>query len=526
MSIKVTTAPAAPSPEPLPASKRRVKLDPFEVAALVVFAAVSLWVLALDLYQVAAHNRVWTGTDGLFLADQMQYLAWIKDSSHHVLASDLFVLRGTPHDYLQPIVAISAAITAVGVAPSLSLLLWKPIAVGTAFIAVRAYARRTLPDRFDRNAALVLALFFGFFGVIGDEWLPFWSWGYPFGLVAIAAAVGAILCYERARERGVVTWTAPALGMLAAFAHPWQGELVVLVVIGAEVVTFRRGALRARRLALPIATIVATGLPLLYYELLDKTDGAWSMAQVGLKHSYSLWALIWPLLPLLVPAAFAYARRPVTFLDAATRIWPFAVLAMYFLSVSGFAGAPLHSFAGITIPLALLAIEGVRRIGLPRLPGWRLVATVLIAGVTIPAMVFELRTTSSFIRPFGPGNPNFISHDERHALDYLASNPKPGGVLTRAYMGLLIPEATGRRTYVATCVWSEPNCSGPTGRVAMTANLMLGLLRPADARAFVSATGARFVFEDCRSNANIAKLLGSMVVSARRFGCAAVYEVS
>ena len=44
MSIKVTTAPAAPSPEPLPASKRQVKLDPFEVAALVIFAAISLWV--------------------------------------------------------------------------------------------------------------------------------------------------------------------------------------------------------------------------------------------------------------------------------------------------------------------------------------------------------------------------------------------------------------------------------------------------------------------------------------------------
>jgi len=520
MSLKVATAPTAPTPEPVPA-RPRPGLDPFEIAALVVFAAMSLWVLALDVYQVAAHGRVWTGTDGLFLADQMQYLAWIKDASHHVLASNLFVLRGTPHDYLQPVVAISAAITAVGVAPWVALLLWKPIAVAAGLIAVRAYARRTLEDRFERNAALVLALFFGFFGVIGDEWLPFWSWGYPFGLLAIAAAVGAIVCYDRTRRHGGVRWAAPALGMLAAFTHPWQGELVVLIVIGAELATFRRGIPAAQRLALPAVTIIATGLPLLYYELLEKTDSSWSMAQVGLKHSYSLSALALPLLPLIVPAAFAYTRRPITFIDAATRVWPFAVLAMYSLSESGFAGAPLHSFAGITIPLAMLAVEGVRRIGLPRLPRWRLVATVLIAGGTIPAAVFELRTTSEFTEPQG-GSPNFISHGEQRALDYLASSPEAGGVLTRAYMGLLVPVETGRRTYVATCVWSEPRCAQ---RVTMTANLMKGLLSPPDARAFVSSTRARFLFEDCRSRGNLPKLLGSTVQSARRFGCAAVYEV-
>jgi hypothetical protein len=523
MSLKVATAPEAPSPEPIPAARTRSRLDPFELGALVVFGAISLWVLALDVYQVAAHGRVWTGTDGLFLADQMQYLAWIKDASHHVLASNLFVLRGTSHDYLQPVVAISAAITAVGVAPWVALLVWKPIAVGAAFVAVRAYARRTLPDRFDRNAGLVLALFFGFFGVIGDEWLPFWSWGYPFGLLAIAAAVGALLQYDRARARGAFTWTAPVLGLVASFTHPWQGELLVLIVIGSEIVTWRRGA-SLRRLALPAVTVIATGLPLLYYELLDKTDSSWAMAQVGLKHSYSLWALVMPLLPLLVPAVFAYARRPVTFIDAATRIWPLAALVMYSLSESGFAGAPLHTFAGITIPLALLAVEGVRRIGLPRLKGWRLVATVLIAGATIPAAVFELRTTTEFTEPQG-GNPNFISHDERHALDYLASNPNPGGVLTRAYMGLLVPVETGRRTYVGSCVWSEPNCAGSTGRVLMTAALMEGTLSRENARAFVSSTGARFLFQDCRSHGDLPKLLGSIVQSARRFGCAAVYEV-
>ena len=78
---------------------------------------------------MVVNGRVWTGTDGVYIVDQMQYLAWIRDASHHVLSSNLFVLRATPHDYFQPAVVISGAITALGVAPWLSLLLWKPVAV-------------------------------------------------------------------------------------------------------------------------------------------------------------------------------------------------------------------------------------------------------------------------------------------------------------------------------------------------------------------------------------------------------------
>ena len=69
----------------------------------------SLWVLGVDLFQVVVHSRVWTGTDGVYIVDQMQYLAWIKSASQHVLASNLFVVQPTPADYFQPAVAISPA---------------------------------------------------------------------------------------------------------------------------------------------------------------------------------------------------------------------------------------------------------------------------------------------------------------------------------------------------------------------------------------------------------------------------------
>src|ERR1700756_2588846 len=113
--------------------RRRTGLDWFEFSVLGVFAAVSVFVLALDLWRVAFDGAIWTGTDGVYIVDQLQYLAWIREASHHFLVSNLFVLRDTPADYFQPAVVISGGLTALGIPVSLSLLLWKPVAVVTLF---------------------------------------------------------------------------------------------------------------------------------------------------------------------------------------------------------------------------------------------------------------------------------------------------------------------------------------------------------------------------------------------------------
>src|SRR5436305_6982958 len=236
----------APRPATVAPPRRRRRIDGFDLAVLGAFGAVSMWVLVLDLWQVVAHGRVWTGTDGFYLVDQMQYLAWIRDASHHVLASNLFVLHSTPSDYFQPAVAISGGLSALGVAPWLSLLLWKPVAVGAAFYAIRNYALRSLTGLWPRRAALVLGLFFGSFsviygsfGVVGDLLPGFLSWGYTFGLLAVAALLGALVAYDRARGRPRLAWAPALLGALAGSLHPWQGELLIVIVVCSELVAWR-----------------------------------------------------------------------------------------------------------------------------------------------------------------------------------------------------------------------------------------------------------------------------------------------
>jgi hypothetical protein len=172
-----------------------------------VFAAVSVWVLAIDVGRVVFDGATWTGTDGVYIVDQMQYLAWIKDASHHFLVSNLFVLHSTPADYFQPAVVISGGLTALGMSAWLSLLLWKPVAVLAFFFSVRAYAQRSVVGVWPRRTVLVLTLFFGSFtlvygqwSVLGDLFPGFLTWGYVFGVLALAAMVWALVTYADARS--------------------------------------------------------------------------------------------------------------------------------------------------------------------------------------------------------------------------------------------------------------------------------------------------------------------------------------
>ncbi len=499
---------------------------------LVVFAAVSLFVLLLDLWQVVVNGRVWTGTDGVYIVDQMQYLAWIKDASHHVLVSNLFVLRDTPADYFQPAVAISGGLTALGLSPTVSLLLWKPVAVVAFFFGVRAYARRSVTGLWPRRAVLVLALFFGSYtlvygdvSVLGDLFPGFLTWGYVFGLMALAAMVWALVAHEDARSNGRRLWLPGLLGALASLLHPWNGELLIALVLAAEGVMLVSRRFGRDDLRLTAATVIGTGMPLLYYAILGKADLNWKLAQIASKHSFPFSSIALAVVPLLLPAIVAYRRRPTTFLAAATRTWPLAAFGIFLLSGTSLGATPLHAFQGITIPLAVLAVEGLQMIGFKRLPRPVLIGTLAVAAFTIPTTIDELMIAKSLAAPTAE-NPNFIRSDERDALNFLARDKEPGSVITRSYLGAVVPGKTGRHTYIGDCLWSEPQCMGLTYNAQwLFGGAPSGNPTPDAARSFILSSGARFLLADCETTTDIPKLLGPVIRSTHSFGCAAVYEV-
>jgi hypothetical protein len=182
----------------------------------------------------------------------------------------------------------------------------------------------------------------------------------------------------------------------------------------------------------------------------------------------------------------------------------------------------------VTIPLAVLAVQGVQLTPwLRRLPRAQALAWLAVAAVTIPetAHMMNLVRYKQVSRTNGM---NFIRHDEQRALDYLRSDPKPGGVVTDSILGAVVPGETGRRTYIGNCDWSVPHCQW---RWNNTWHLFLWTWawhypRGWWVRWFVPRTGARFVLQSCHSHTfKLKRQLDPMLVAVHRFGCASVYEV-
>jgi hypothetical protein len=278
------------------------------------------------------------------------------------------------------------------------------------------------------------------------------------------------------------------------------------------------------QLILPLATVAMTAVPLVYYVLLGKADPSWRLAQAASKHSFPLWSIALELTPLLLPALLAYRKYPRTFLNAATRVWPVAAFVLFAVSTTRFAATPLHAFQGITIPLAVLAVSGLQSIGFGRLRFSAVLGSLLVLAFTVPATYKELRLAYFTVRP-RRGDNNFITKSEKRALDYIAGDRQPGGVVTTVYLGQLVPGMTGRRTFVGDCLWSQPACRE---RESDAFDLFERSTTPTAARRFVSflvSRRVRFLLKDCASSAQLKRLVGSEIVSVHRFGCASVYEV-
>lgn len=380
------------------------------------------------------------------------------------------------------------------------------------------------------------------------------AWGYPHAVLAVALIVAAMLAYDRAQRAHRLSVVAPAMGFLASWVHPWQGEVLLVIIGGVELLKLRQ-SLRAglvRSLRLPALTVLATAVPLVYYGLLGHIDLAWRLGQNALLHSWPLGRILVPLIPLLVLSAPVYLRRPKGFLQTAAMAWPIAALIVWGLNASGFAGAPQHAWVGIAVPLAVLAVQGVRNFWLPALgripvprrasaggslgqlarrlgaaPAGRVLgialAALAVAALTIPGTAKTMADAHTYVEP-ATHNQNLLTSDDLHALDYLASDPEPGGVLSSPYLGDAVPGETGRRSYTSDdWRWSQPHAFA---RAHAARQLLYGQITPAAAQKFVLSTGARFVLQNCRSRKDLQKALGPIISSVHRFGCATVYRVT
>jgi hypothetical protein len=503
--------------------------------ALVAFAFLPEALIARG----ASTGEVFTGADGPYAADQLQYLAWIHDASSNLLTDNDFSLDASSHVYLNPMIAISGLVDRATGALEASFLIWKPIALMLLFGAFALYVRRTVRGRGAQAAALVMALFFASpFGPFAD-WLGYSGvrphqllelsadtltgsllWGYFPAAIAVGLIPLFLLGLERAEDpdrrrpgwsrRRYLLLTSLA-GLLASWIHPWHGQILLLIVIG--LMLWKPPEIRQRDLA---TVGFAVLLPLLYYLFLSEHDAAWELTRVaneGLPLMGGVVAV--GLAPLILPALLAAAKPAASLQDRALRLWPLAAIGLHFISPT----FPAHAFQGVALPLAILAVQGWQLIELPRRRLTAGLAVVAVGVLTLPGAISVAQQLADVVD--ARVQPHLLTADEDAALDFLRESPAPGGVLSTSYLGAAVPPFAERAVWAGHPSWT-PNC---TARATRADRLFDGRLAPSAARRFVSQTGARFLLSDCKDRADLGPALGSLVSDNRRFGCATVYTL-
>jgi hypothetical protein len=474
-------------------------------------------------------------------ADQLQYLAWVRDAGAHGLASDLFSLAPSGHVYLEPLFTISGFLWHIGLSLQLAYLLWKPVAVIALFLSAVAWARRMFADQLAARATVVtLALFlytpltalFSWTGLgagpfrfqmylLGSELLPANKlWGYVPSALGLALVPVALLAVERAldpsylgldpgrlsslagvQRRPLALGAAAAL--VASWLHPWQGVTLIVIFVGLAVWRRLRGWL-----ALTVPAIGAA-LPLAYYYLLSHTDPAWKLAS-----HYEVIARLPPLVllagfgPLALIALAGLGRPGRVVIEQELLLWIVGCFVTYFVND---AFAP-HALQGLSFPFAVLAVRGGRRLRVPALVG-----AAIVGLLTIPGLAFDARkyvnTASS------PTVQYYLTQSDAAALRYVSDVAPAGGVLAPTPFATAVPSQTGRSVWVGDGYWSQDYF----GRARQADRLFGGRMRPAAAQAFVRQTGASLLVADCRHRADLARSLRPILAAVHRFGCARVY---
>jgi hypothetical protein len=147
------------------------------------------------------------------------------------------------------------------------------------------------------------------------------------------------------------------------------------------------------------------------------------------------------------------------------------------------------------------------------------VAAVLAAVLAVPGAIYMADWMRDTVH--AGGQVRYLEPGEQQALSYLRDRRVSGGVLSRLYMGSLVPVATDRQSWVGHPSWTRDF----EGRARDVEALFAGALPPAAAEALVRSSGASFVFVDCERAATALPALRPLALDERRFGCAAVLRV-
>jgi hypothetical protein len=534
---------------------RAPRVSPVEVALLAALAVWALFPLVLLLVHAGQLHARFTGADGLIGADgvlgadQLQYLAWARDASAHgLLASDMFSFSQGGHVYLQPMFAITAALYRLGLSLPLAYLLWKPVGIVILGLAAVAWARRFFDNELPARAAVVVLSVFlctpvaalfswtqwasGSFRfqlyLLGDELLAADKlWGYVPSAIGVALVPVALLATERALHgaeqpvfgapRSRLRYQQPiAVGpllvaalssLVASWLHPWQGITLGVIYVGLAVLR------RLRQWGALAVPAIAAGLPLLYYYLLSHHDPAWQLAShyevIGRLPAVVLLAGFGPL---ALIGAFGVRRPDGVLIEQALLLWVGACVITYFVNDSF---AP-HALQGLSLPLAVLAVRGWRRLRLPAVLG-----VAALALVTIPGLAFNAR---KFVRTARSSNlvQYYLPASDAQALDWVNRHAPPGGILAPTPFAAVVPSQTGRPVWVGHGYWSQHyRVQAPEAD-----RFFGGRMSIAASRAFVASTGASILVSDCRHPADLTRRLGSRLAAVHTFGCARVYVLT
>lgn len=499
------------------------------------------------LLPLLVSGREISGADGLFPTDQLQYLTWIREASNHLLIGNRFDLLPDSRVFLHPGFLFSGLIHRfLGLSLQASfLVVWKPVAVLIAFGGCLLYVRRLLPAVWPRRVALVIALFAvmpwgavakvtGWGGpprhytlefISGEMWTGQTLFGYMMTATAVFLLPLVLLCFEKARSSD--SWrlaVSAALGAIwVMWVQPWQGAELILIIVGVEAWQWSRG--RGRPSAKAAFVVAAASLPAIYYAAIASVDPAWELAgKANAAGAQPLWAWPWwsvvlTLGPLSVPAIAAFRKSDCDWQQLAVRIWPLTVAVVYFQPFGTF---PYHALQGLTLPLAILAVEGftsARPRWLPRPSrGWVVAALFLLI---VPGTVDKVNLIRESIHTVA--FPYYVFDGEARALEYLEANGVPGGVLSDNYASMLVAPYAGRETYLGPFSWT-PDWPAKT---QLAGRFFTGKMDPAESQRFVTSSGTRFVFQQCGGRVepprSLAAQLGPLVESTHDFGCARVY---